>query len=115
VPNGKVDKVDRGLTRVDHETIGEFHGFRAGGTKFARDDYFATLGARFHDETEDTIASTVRGGLNEIMDRESIDQRTDGRQDHPKACISNSRTGRQQKVHGIELSQHKARENFQGT
>jgi hypothetical protein len=25
VSNGLVDKVDAGLTRVDHETVGEFH------------------------------------------------------------------------------------------
>lgn len=58
VPDGVVNEVFSGLTGVDHETIGELHGLGASSTELARDDNFATLGTRFHDETEDTIAST---------------------------------------------------------
>jgi hypothetical protein len=53
------------LTRVDHETVGEFHGLGTSCTKFSGDDDFATLGAGFHDETEDTIASTFISIYNE--------------------------------------------------
>lgn len=47
------------MTGVDHETIGEFHGFGTGGTKFSGDDDFTTLCARLHDKSQDTIASTI--------------------------------------------------------
>jgi hypothetical protein len=58
VPDGIVNKVDGGLTGVDHETVGEFHRFSTGSTKLARHDDFATLGTRLHDESEDTIAGS---------------------------------------------------------
>ena len=59
VPDGVVDEVLSGLTGVDHETVGELHRLGTGSTELARDDNFATLGARLHNETEDTIASTM--------------------------------------------------------
>ena len=58
-----IDKVTRWLTRVDHETVGELHGLGTSSTKLARDDNFATLGTRFHDKAEDTIASPRRDDL----------------------------------------------------
>lgn len=58
MPDCLVDKVFGGLTRVDHETIGEFHGFGTSSTEFTGYDDFATLGAGFHDESEDTVACT---------------------------------------------------------
>ena len=57
VPDGVVDKVNSGLTGVDHETIGELHGFGAGSTKLARYDDLTTLRTRLHDEAKDTVAS----------------------------------------------------------
>ena len=48
---GKTD-----LSGVDHESVGELHRLGAGGTKLARDNDLATLGARLHDEAEDTVA-----------------------------------------------------------
>jgi hypothetical protein len=59
VTDSVVDVVDRGLTRVDHETVGELHRLGTGRTELARDDDLATLGARLHDEAEDTVAGTV--------------------------------------------------------
>lgn len=59
VTGSTVDEVLGGLTRVDHEAIGELHGLGTGSTELARDDDLATLGARLHDEAEDTIASTT--------------------------------------------------------
>jgi hypothetical protein len=58
VSDGVVDEVDSGLTRVDHETVGEFHGFGTGSTEFTGYDDLATLGAGFHDESKDTVACT---------------------------------------------------------
>ena len=54
-----VDKVTNWLTRVDHETIGKFHGFGTSRTKLSRYDDFATLGTRFHNKSKNTIASTL--------------------------------------------------------
>jgi hypothetical protein len=42
--DGVVYVITNGLTRVDHETIGEFHGFGTGGTEFTGNNNFATLG-----------------------------------------------------------------------
>ena len=58
VADSVVDKVASRLTRVDHEAVGEFHGLGTSSAQLARDDDFATLGARLHNEAEDTIAST---------------------------------------------------------
>jgi len=58
VPDGIVDIVDVGLTRVNHEPIDELHRFGTGRTEFTGDDDFATFGAGFHDESEDTVAGS---------------------------------------------------------
>jgi len=67
VADSKVNKVDGGLTGVDHEAVGEFHGFSTRGTELARDDDLTTFGARLHDETEDTIACTADGETTEQL------------------------------------------------
>lgn len=54
-----INKVTSGLTRVDHEPVGELHGLGTGSTKLARDDNFATLGARLHDETKHTVTGST--------------------------------------------------------
>ena len=59
VPDGVVNKLNGGLTGVDHEAVGELHGLGTGSTKLARDDNLATLGTGLHDETENTIARTI--------------------------------------------------------
>jgi len=59
VADGVIDEVTSGLTGVDHETVGEFHRFGTSSTELARNDDFATLGARLHNETEDTVASAT--------------------------------------------------------
>ena len=61
VAGSVVDEVLSGLTRVDHETVGELHGLGTSGTELSRDDDLATLGAGLHDEAEDTIAGTTNG------------------------------------------------------
>lgn len=61
VAGGAVDEVAGGLTRVDHEAVGELHGLGTGGAQLARDDNLATLGARLHDEAQDTVAGTTDG------------------------------------------------------
>jgi len=61
VTGSVVDEVLGGLTRVNHEAVGELHGLGTGSTELTGDDNLATLGARLHDEAEDTIASTSDG------------------------------------------------------
>jgi hypothetical protein len=46
---------------VDHEAVGELHGLGTGGAELAGDDNLAALGARLHDEAQDTIAGTADG------------------------------------------------------
>ncbi len=47
-------------TDTYHETISELHRLGTGGTELARDDDFATLGTRFHNESENTISGSAR-------------------------------------------------------
>ena len=58
VSDGVVDVVAGGLTRVDHETVGELHRLGTGGTQFTGNDNLATLGAGLHDESEDTVTGS---------------------------------------------------------
>lgn len=58
VTHSVVNEVAGRLTGVNHKTVSEFHGFRAGGAEFARNDNLATLGIRFHNKTEDTVTCT---------------------------------------------------------
>ena len=67
-----VDEIFSGLTRVDHETIGELHGLRTGSTKLSRDDDFATLGTRLHDESENTVGGTSDGKTTEELVSERL-------------------------------------------
>jgi hypothetical protein len=55
VADGVVDELVNGVSRVDHETIGEFHGFGTGSTELARNDHLATLSTRLHDKSKNTI------------------------------------------------------------
>lgn len=59
VSDGVVDKVNGGLTRVDHESVGELHGLGSGGPEFTRDDDLTTLGTGLHDESEDTVTGPI--------------------------------------------------------
>jgi hypothetical protein len=59
VTSSGIDEVLCWLTRVDHETVGEFHALGTSSTELARDDNFATLSTALHDETKDTIASAA--------------------------------------------------------
>lgn len=61
VAGSVIDEVLGGLTRVNHEAVGELHGLGTGSTELTGDDNLATLGTGLHDEAEDTIASTSDG------------------------------------------------------
>jgi hypothetical protein len=61
VTGSVVNEVLGGLTRVNHEAVGELHGLGTGSTELTRDNNLTTLGTRLHDETEDTIAGTSNG------------------------------------------------------
>jgi hypothetical protein len=56
VSHGIVNEVSRGLTGVDHESIGKFHRLGTGSTKLAGNNHLATLCTRLHDEAKDTVA-----------------------------------------------------------
>ncbi len=72
VARSGVDEVLSWLTRVDHETVGELHGLGAGSAKLTGDDNLASLGARLHDETEDTVASAADGETVEKLVAEGL-------------------------------------------
>lgn len=56
-----IDVIVLWLTRVNHPAIDELHALGTLATKLAADDHLASLGARLHDETQHTIASTTHG------------------------------------------------------
>lgn len=58
---GVVNELLGGLTRVNHETVGELHRLGTSSTELARDDNLATLSARLHDEAQDTVAGATDG------------------------------------------------------
>jgi hypothetical protein len=72
VAGSAVDELLGGLTRVDHEAVGELHGLGTGGTELAGDDNLATLGAALHDEAKDTIAGTTDGETVEQLVAEGL-------------------------------------------
>jgi hypothetical protein len=72
VTGGVVNEVLGGLTRVDHEAVGELHGLGTGSTKLTGDNNLTTLGTRLHDETEDTIAGTSNGETVEELVSEGL-------------------------------------------
>jgi hypothetical protein len=108
-----INEVSRGLTGVDHESIGKLHRLGTSGTKFAGNDHLATLCTRLHDEAEDTVACP--GHLISNSSDMMVAARTCGQQDHQGACISNSHIEQWQKDHGIALSRRKAQGSFRGT
>ena len=59
VAGGGFDVFELGLTCTFNVTFVEFHGFGTLGTKFTRNNDFATFGAGFHDESKNTIACTA--------------------------------------------------------
>lgn len=67
VADGLVNELANGLTGVDHEAVGELHRLGTGSTELARDDDLATLGARLHNEAEDTVGGTSDGKTTEEL------------------------------------------------
>jgi hypothetical protein len=67
-----VNEVLGGLTRVNHEAVGELHGLGTGSTELTRDNNLTTLGTRLHDETENTIAGTSNGETVEKLVSEGL-------------------------------------------
>jgi hypothetical protein len=59
VSDGSVDVDVGGFSTVDHQTIDELHALGSLTSKFARNNNFTTLSSRLHDETENTITSSV--------------------------------------------------------
>lgn len=67
VPDCVVDKVSSGLTRVDHESLGELHRLGTSGPEFSRDDDLATARTGLHDESKDTVARSPHGKTTEEL------------------------------------------------
>jgi len=58
VSNSGVNVVFDWVTGVDHHTVNEFHTFSSLSSDFTGNDDFATSGALFHDESEDTVGGS---------------------------------------------------------
>lgn len=116
VTDGIVDKVTSRLTRMDHETIGKFHRFCAGGPKLAGNYNLTTFSTRLHNKSEDTVAGTEKLIITAVTDRieHLLLGHTGGWQGHQGVCNEETRIEQQQRVHGIELFRRKARGSFQG-
>mmetsp|Transcript_7964 Transcript_7964/g.11435 ORF Transcript_7964/g.11435 Transcript_7964/m.11435 type:complete len:238 (+) Transcript_7964:138-851(+) len=56
------------ITGLDHVTISELHCLGTLSTKLSSDNNFATLGFGFHDETDNTVASTTDGKSSEKLE-----------------------------------------------
>ena len=84
VSDGVVDVVAGGLTRVDHETVGELHRLGTGGTQFTGNDNLATLGAGLHDESEDTVTGSEHEW---VLTYESKEERTYRRMARPPRSL----------------------------
>jgi hypothetical protein len=61
-----VNEIPSRLARVNHKSIGEFHGLGTCSTKLARNDDFATFGARLHDKAKYTITCSMSIFVNDI-------------------------------------------------
>jgi len=59
VTDGGINEVLGGLTRVDHESVNELHGLGTGTAELSGDNNLATLSARLHDVTDNTVAGTT--------------------------------------------------------
>lgn len=66
------DEVAGGLARVDHEAVAELHGLGTSSTELARDDNLATLGARLHDEADNTVARTANSKTVEELELDRL-------------------------------------------
>jgi len=61
VSDGGVDVLFGGAAAVNHQPVDELHRLGSLTAKFAGDDHFASLSARFHDESENAIAGASDG------------------------------------------------------
>jgi len=61
VASGAVNEVLGGLTGVNHETVRELHALGTSGPKLSRNNNLATLGARLHNESQNTVAGPSDG------------------------------------------------------
>lgn len=72
VARGRVDEVLGGLTRVDHEPVGELHALGTSRTQLSGDHNLATLRTALHDESEHTIAGSSDGETVEELVSEGL-------------------------------------------
>lgn len=72
VSDGVVNEVTSGLTRVDHEALSELHRLGTSSTELAGNDNLTTLGARLHDESEDTVTGSSHSKTTEELVPEGL-------------------------------------------
>ena len=60
VSHGCVDVIVGWLSGVDHQTIHELHGFGSLSTQFSGHNDLTSLSSRLHDETEYSVACSVK-------------------------------------------------------
>lgn len=72
VADSVIDVILRGLTRVNHESVGELHGLGTLGAELSGNDNFTTLGTSIHDEAEDTVASPADGKTSKKLVAEGL-------------------------------------------
>lgn len=58
---GRIDVIMDWITGMDHQTVNELHALRTLATQFTGHNDFATLGSRFHDEPQHSVACTTNG------------------------------------------------------
>ena len=61
-----------GMTSLDHVTVTELHGLGTLATELTSDNHLNTLGGGFHNETDDTVASTTDGEAAEELELEGL-------------------------------------------
>lgn len=59
-----------GVSRLDHVSVTEFHGLGTLSTELSGDNNLASLGGRFHDESDHTVAGTADGESSEEFEFE---------------------------------------------
>ena len=90
------------VTAVDHQAIDEFHALGTLTSQLSRNNNFTALGSWFHDESEDTIASSTPTNkcFQVNMDKFFLIRLTFGQPNHQWVCSAEIRPGQWRTSHG---------------
>jgi hypothetical protein len=72
VTNGHVRVYLSGVTSLDHVTVSELHTLGTLSSELSGDNNLATLGGGFHDESNNTVASTTDGESSQQLELEGF-------------------------------------------